>query len=230
MDKQTGLATLHYHIIQDLIVTGRCPKNDELASRLRVSGMELVSDLKNLAAMHGLVLHPDRPEPWVVHPFSLTPTLNLVKAPQRCWWAPCIWCAFGIAALVKGEVRIHTRYGGEEESVKITVRDGRPEGFETVVVHFAIPPAKAWNNVHEHCSLVLPFPAAEAVRPWCERHGAPYGEAVPLSRVAELACRWYEHHADPNWHKWTVEEAQAIFNQTGLRSSFWNLGPNSGRY
>src|SRR5262249_57149373 len=33
----------------------------------------------------------------------------------RGWWAPCIWCALGVAALVGEDVVIHSRIGGEAE-------------------------------------------------------------------------------------------------------------------
>jgi hypothetical protein len=77
--------------------------------------------------------------PWVVHPFSLTPTINWIEGRRAGWWAPCIWCALGVAALVGGEVRVHTRYGAGSEPLTIPVTDGKPVGFEDLVIHFAIP-------------------------------------------------------------------------------------------
>jgi hypothetical protein len=56
------------------------------------------------------------------------------------------------------------------------------------------------------------------------------GEAVPLWQVAAMAQAWYGHHADPDWRKWSVAEAQQIFHQSGLRSKFWELAANAGRY
>lgn len=53
--------------------------------------------------------------PWVIHPFSLSPTATWVQADQRGWWAPCIWCALGVAALVGQDVVVHCRIGAETE-------------------------------------------------------------------------------------------------------------------
>jgi len=86
-------------------------------------------------------------------------------------------------------------------------------------VHFAIPPAQAWQNVHQHCSLVLPFRSPEEIRAWCERHQLPHGEAAPLPEVARLARLWYGAHADPDWHKWTVAEAKSSGRPGWIRSS-----------
>jgi hypothetical protein len=40
-----------------------------------------------------------------------------------------------------------------------------------IVIHFAIPPARGGDSVHQHCSLVLPFGSPEAIQDWCERYG-----------------------------------------------------------
>lgn len=58
-------------------------------------------------------------------------------------------------------------------------------GLEDVVVHFAVSPAKAWDNVH--CAMVLPFRSADLVERWCERHALPQGKVIPLALVARLA-------------------------------------------
>jgi hypothetical protein len=97
-------------------------------------------------------------------------------------------------------------------------------------VHFAVAPSQAWRNVHEHCSLVLPFHSTNDIRTWCLRHGLQFGEPVPLQQVAALAKAWYSTHADSDWHKWSIEEAQEIFRQVGLQSSFWALSQVSGRF
>jgi hypothetical protein len=141
-----------------------------------------------------------------------------------------VWCALGVSTLVGGEVRIHTRLGAEGETLTIPVIDGTPVGLDEIVVHFTIPPARAWDNVHEHCSLVLPFRSIEKIQDWCRRHRMPFGQPVPLPQVAQLAKLWYGSHGNSDWHKWTVGEAQEIFHRAGLRSEFWHLDMKAGEY
>jgi Alkylmercury lyase len=230
MDDQRLLSRLHYELIHGLMESGACPANSALASRMGITPVELEEFLRALSAIHGVVLHPHACKPWIIHPFSLTPTIHWIEGKWASWWAPCVWCALGVATLVGGEVRIHTRYGAESETVTILVKDGQPVGCEGVYVHFAIPPAQAWNNVHEHCSMVLPFRSADEIQEWCNRHGLPLGQPVPLHQVAELARMWYGSHANLDWHKWTMGEAQDIFHQAGLRSDFWDIATTTDRF
>src|SRR5690349_7695657 len=110
MTDERGLSQLHYQLIQGLIERGSCPTNSELASQMGVSPEKLEQLLRSLADIHGVVLHPHICEPWVMHPFSLTPTINWIERRGRSWWAPCVWCALGVTTLVGGECCIHTRY------------------------------------------------------------------------------------------------------------------------
>ncbi len=227
---RTAMSQLHYELIHGFLATGACPTNDDLAERMGVPLGEVEGRLRSLSGIHGVVLHPHAPVPWVVHPFSATPTINWVEGRIGGWWAPCVWCALGIATLAGGQTFLHTRYGAEGRVVTIPITDGRPTSHEDICVHFAIPPARAWDNVHEHCSLVLAFPDADEVGKWCERHRLPRGQVVPLHQVARLANIWYGAYAAPDWHKWSMSEAQDIFNRAGLQSAFWNLGEGSGNY
>jgi len=231
MTDDAALSRVHYELIQGLLGRGICPGTGELALSMGVTEDAVRRLLRGLADIHGVVLHPQTCEPWIVHPFSLTPSLNWVDGGGKgSWWAPCIWCALGIGVLAGGHVRIHTRIGAESQSLVIDVADGEPLRPDDVWVHFAIPPARAWDNVHRHCSLVLPFHSRAQIGDWCARHGTPEGEAAPLRQVAQLARLWYGTHANADWRKWTVAEAQDILARAGLTSEFWRLQPREGKF
>jgi hypothetical protein len=157
---------------------------------LGVNETRLQKLLLQLDETHGVVLHPSECTPWIIHPFSLTPTGTYVESQKHGWWAPCLWCALGVATLAGGKVQIHTRLGGEVQSIVIHANDGYPVETE-YCVHFAIPPRTAWKNVHAHCAMLLPFRSESEVRDWSVRHGMPYGEVIPIYQTAnlDLACR-----------------------------------------
>lgn len=213
---------LHAAILEGLVARGCAPSLEELAVALDTEGSEARAALHQLEAEHGLVLHPGTEEVWVVPPFALVPTAFWVENERRGWWASCIWCALGVAALVGGKARVHTRLGGESEEVCLEVQGEavRPDGL---VAHFPIPVARAWDNVHRFCGSTLVFQDEAAVDAWCVRHGIERGDVQPLERVNALARRWYGGHLARDWVKWTVPQAAEIFASVGLGGKTWEL-------
>lgn len=217
-----GIARVHHALVEPLRRTGRAPARAAVAASLDIGTAELDVVLAALAATHGAVLDPHSGEPWIVHPFSLTPTATWVEHGALGWWAPCPWCAFGIAGLVGGDATIRTRLGGEGEAVAIEVAGGRVVD-DDLCIHFAVPPRDAWANVHRFCATVLPFRRPGDVDRWCERHGIARGATAPIAQVCALGRDWYARHADPDWRKWTGTEADAIFAAVGLTDPFWRF-------
>ena len=232
MTKETLInldARIHHALIEAMMSTGRCPTADELARTLMVDIEHVRDALLQLESQHAVVLHPDQLSVWVIHPFSASPTHTWVQRGERGWWAPCLWCAFGVAMLVGGAVRIHTRLGGEAEPVVFPVQDGHPK-TDGYYAHFAIPPRRAWVNVHHHCALLLPFRSEAAIDGWVKRHGFERGAAVSVAQTAALARAWYARHADRDFKKWTAAEARSLFEQVGLTGPFWTLDPTQSRF
>jgi hypothetical protein len=219
-------SAIHHHLLRGLIDHGVAPDIAALSRLLGTDAQAVTDRLVRLEKSHGLVCHPGKAEPWVIHPFSLSPTATWVQGSRRGWWAPCIWCACGVAALVAEDVTIHARIGGEAEDIDIHYDAGsvRESGL---VVHFAVPLRKAWDNVHHYCATVLPFRSVPDVDAWSRRHGIPKGAAVPIAQVADLARVWYGKHADPDWEKWSIEQAREIFKRIGLTGEFWSLAPSA---
>ena len=61
---------LHYEIVSHLLEQGACPSNEHLSELLDLNSSAFQILLHDLAAIHGVVLHPYAAEPWVIHPFS----------------------------------------------------------------------------------------------------------------------------------------------------------------
>ncbi|HZN37418.1 MAG TPA: arsenic resistance N-acetyltransferase ArsN2, partial [Planctomycetota bacterium] len=88
---------VHHALVRGLIDAGRVPPNRDLAARLGIAVPELERALRRLARSHSLVLYPHAPEPWLVHPFSTSPTHTWIARGDDGWWAPCLWCGLGVA-------------------------------------------------------------------------------------------------------------------------------------
>ena len=218
----TSLSRVHHAFMRPMLQDGRMPTRAAVSAALGITVQALDETLNMLAATHGVVLDPHSHEPCVMHPFSATPTATWAEHGERGWWAPCPWCAFGIAGLVGRNATIHARLGGEREPIAIHVVDGHV-AEDDLWVHFAVPPRDAWNNVHRFCATLLVFRDKADIAPWCAQHGTPEGEAVPIAQVWDLGRDWYARHADPDWRKWTGAEAAAIFDGNGLGGAFWRF-------
>jgi hypothetical protein len=216
-------ARVHHLVIKSFVERGFAPSLHAIATEGAAPPEQVAASLRRLHDGHALVLHPGTTDVWIAHPFSSSPTATWVDGGHLGWWAPCLWCAMGIVTLAApGRATVYARLGGEREEVRIELDAGRLVS-DDLPVHFAVPARNAWDNVVHFCSTVLAFRSETDVAPWCARHALPRGDVVPLTKVMALARAWYGRHLDVDWRKWTVEEAQAVFDQVGLRGDAWNL-------
>jgi catechol 2,3-dioxygenase-like lactoylglutathione lyase family enzyme len=217
---------VHHAIIDGFITAGHAPRLEAIATAVSRPVEAVKASLQRLHEGHGVVLHPGSHEVYLAHPFSASPTGVWVEGPTRGWWAPCVWCAFGIVTLAAPTARVHLRLGGEATALVLEVRDGAV--LTPTLVHFARPPREAWNHVVHWCAMVLPYETEAQVDAWATAHDLPRGVAVPAATVMALARAWYGRHHEPTWRKWTNAEAQAIFEQVGLSGPFFALPRTPG--
>lgn len=227
--KKLDAASLHHAILRHLIDRGYAPTRLALAAHFGVDLEEMKQSLEALQDYHGVVLHPHEPEVWIAHPFSTAPTPFVVRQDDRVWWGNCAWCSLGIAALLGGDnVTIETTLGAEGRPVTVHLDDGRVR--EQLWVHFPIPMVHAWDNVIYTCSTMLIFDSETAIDLWSARHAIPRGDAQPIQRVYDFAAVWYGRHLDPEWRKWTTEEARSIFARFGFQGPIWQLPVTGERF
>jgi hypothetical protein len=221
--------SLHHAILRKFIDDGYPPTTSELCARFGVDADRVQSALHDLAAYHGVVLHPHNSEVWIAHPFSSAPTLFDVRKGGCHWWGNCAWCALGVAALVGGHgVTIQTTLGADADPTTIHIDDQHVR--ENLLVHFPIPMARAWDNVVYTCSTMLVFGADSDVDVWSRRHAIPRGDVQPIQRVYEFAAAWYSRHLNDDWRKWTTDEARELFQRFGLGGPIWQLPRSDERF
>jgi hypothetical protein len=227
--QELNSATLHHAILHSLVERCYAPDLASLARQFEVDTEVAADALRELESLHGVVLHPHRPEVWIAHPFSTAPTPFAVKHASRVWWGNCAWCSLGVAALVGGhDVTIHTTLGAEGEPVTVHIENGRVR--EDLWVHFPIPMAKAWDNVVYTCSTMLVFASESEIDEWCTRHALPRGDAQPIQLAYEFAAVWYGQHLNLDWRKWTLEEARLLFARFGFKGTIWALSESEQRF
>lgn len=222
-------STLHHIILKHIIDKGFAPDIPTLSEIFKTDVSEVEKELYALQEYHGVVLQPNEPKVWVIHPFSLAPTNFLVKSSKGLWWGNCAWCSLGIAALLKKDVTITTRFGAYDEQVIIHIKDGEVQEKD-LYIHFPIPMKKAWDNVVYTCSNMLVFKNEYQVNDWVKRHNIPKGDIQPIGNIWEMSKKWYGNHLNPEWKKWTMEEAKDIFSEFKLTHQIWNLESSGSRF
>lgn len=222
-------SSLHYFIMRRIVDKGMVPKVAEISKAFGVSTNETKEALKALQEYHGVVLHPESCEVWVMHPFSTAPTNFWIESSNGSWWGNCAWCSLGAAALLDRDLTITTTLGAESKQVVIEITGGKVIN-DNIFIHFPIPMVKAWENVTYTCSTMLMFESESAIDNWCERHGMEKGDVQPITNVWEFSKVWYGNHLNPNWVKWSINEAKEIFERFNLLNPIWNMPSNADRF
>ncbi len=220
---------LHAAILQFIIDRGYAPEVDELAAQLGRTPSEITQSLYALQEYHGVVLHPNSTRIWVIHPFSLAPTNFAIRSETRVWWGNCAWCSLGAAALLNRDVAITTTLGADGKQVTIHIRNGQivETGY---YVHFPIPMIKAWDNVTYTCSTMLLFEHPDDIERWCSDHHIAQGDVQPIEHIWQFSRAWYGNHLNPQWEKWTNQQAKEIFEQFNLTHTVWQLPASNTRF
>ena len=222
-------STLHYTILRHIIDMGFAPDPPTLAGILQSNDEAIVQGLFALQEYHGVVLHPNSSKIWVIHPFSLAPTNFLVKSKTGIWWGNCAWCSLGIAALLNEDVSITTRIGAYDKQVTIQIEDGVIQEKD-LYIHFPVPMKQAWDNVIYTCSNMLVFENEDQINVWSKRHNIPKGDIQPISNIWAFSREWYGNHLNPEWTKWTNQEAKEMFEKYNLSGPTWELETSGKRF
>ncbi len=137
---------LHNLTYARFVEFGRAPTAAEIAAVIGSGRAEVVAGWERLHAEHALVLDPATDEIVMAHPFSGVPTAYRVEAAGRWWYGNCAWDAFGICAALHEDGRIVTSCPDCGESLRVTVRDQRPDD-ESLLFHCFVPAARWWDDI-----------------------------------------------------------------------------------
>jgi Alkylmercury lyase len=125
---------------------GRAPTAAEIAVAAGCDQAEVMAGWERLQAEHALVLDQATGGIAMANPFSGVPTAHRVHAAGRWWYGNCAWDAFGICAALHQDGRIETSCPDCSQSLRIAVRDQRPDG-RSLLFHCLVPAARWWENI-----------------------------------------------------------------------------------
>ena len=72
---------------------------------------------------------------------------------------------------------------------------------------------------------MLLFRDEDHIHEWTQKTGEKYGEYLTLQQTWELSKLWYNNRMSPDYRGRSAGEAEAIFMQLGLTSTFWQFNP-----
>jgi hypothetical protein len=134
------------HVYDQLLSGHVAPTIAATATALGVEPSEVSAGFERLAQARQLVLQETSREIMMAQPFSAVPTPFHVEAGGHRWWAPCIWDALGILAMVKQDGRILTACGDCGEAMTLTIKDGAL-AESAGIIHFGLPAKHWWDNI-----------------------------------------------------------------------------------
>ena len=102
-------SSLHHHIMSHIVSRGFAPRIAEMQAVFEVTQEAIVTALQALQEYHGVVLHPNSSEVWVMHPFATTATNFWIQSGSQSWWGNCAWCSLGAAALLDPSIYVSIR-------------------------------------------------------------------------------------------------------------------------
>ena len=70
---------------------------------------------------------------------------------------------------------------------------------------------------------MLLFRSEEHIERWRQPRDLKRGATLTPEQGFRLAHGWYKDKLRPEWRRHTLEEAEALFKDTGLTGPFWNL-------
>ena len=119
--------------------------------------------------------------------------------------------------------------GANGKQISVHIKNGKIIEKD-LYIHFPIPMQNAWDNVIYTCSTMLLFENESQIDLWCKKHRIPKGDIQPIEKIWEFSKVWYGNHLNPEWKKWTSEEAAAIFKQFNLTNEIWNIPVSDTRF
>ena len=135
------------HLYASFVADGHARTAEETGSELGLAENEVEAAYRRLHDAHALVLHPGTTEIRMLNPFSAVETPHRVVAGGRSWFANCAWDALGIPGALHTDGDVHSGCADCGEQLELEVRDGRLVRGAELLVHFAVPARRWWDDI-----------------------------------------------------------------------------------
>lgn len=126
--------------------SGEAPTTDDVARALGCSREGVTDAYVRLRASRVLLLEPDGETIRMAPPFSGVPTQHIVESAGQSYFANCAWDALGIPAALHQDAVVHSRCGGSNDRLRLSVGADGPERSPWLF-HCLVPAARWWADL-----------------------------------------------------------------------------------
>ena len=77
---------------------------------------------------------------------------------------------------------------------------------------------------------MLVFESEKQIDEWTKKHNIPKGDIQPIENIWNFSKKWYGNHLNPEWTKWSIEEAKEMFQKFQLNHEIWSLESSNERF
>ena len=170
----------------------------------------------------------DSHEIYAYSPFCVGPTDFFVTSAGRLWFGIDAWDALGIPAALgqAGVIETHCPDCGEELVLEVDA-DGGTEEQTWIVMQLGVRARDFWKDIEFTESTILLFTSEEHAERWRAKAKPPAFTTLTIEQATGLAHRWYARKLDPDWRRFTDEEAEVIFDDLALDPAFWHVIPTA---
>jgi len=128
-----------------IVAHGVAPAPDDTALATGLDVADVEKTYRALADARVIVLQPDSLAVAWAPPFSVVPTPFRARVDGACWYAPCAWDAFGIAAALKKDASIEARCAWSGGALTCGTKGGHAYG--DALIHLLVPAAHFWDDI-----------------------------------------------------------------------------------
>ncbi|OAL70165.1 hypothetical protein A7D00_5696 [Trichophyton violaceum] len=220
---------VRYELFQFYLQECCPPTEDELAKLSGLGSCEIPSILRKPEEEHRIVLYTHEscaPTPMAMaHPFPHLPIPFIVSEGERSWWANCIWCAPGLAAmLAPDKAIISVGSGSMAQEVQVVVQGDelkviylhRELSTSDCCAHFSVPPSTWWRDVRFVCGTIQLFKSKQGAQKWPQKRGFHTGEILSLETAWSLSKAWYHNKHQYDYDRKSAADVTELYRSLGM--------------
>jgi len=203
------------------------PVLEQIMNKFELSRADAFDVLKQLEAARHLALLKGTQRILMAWPFSSIATPFHVKVDNKgSYFANCAWDSIAFHVMLGNDVVVKSfcHHCGEDVKIELGNQKVASAHPSSVLVYFAIPAARWWDDMITTCSNNMTFFSSKGhLQEWLQAGHDEGGEAVTIEKMLKLSVSIYKAKMNIDYARPAKADLSAYFETIGLRGDFWKL-------